>query len=157
MTRWLLVCLAYTKTSTVYFSWITVFITVFIRLFIYLDLESGRLRKLNFKNSSCALILGGWEWALIRGWALINFSYLEGGRLFEVSAYSRLGAKSNKYGKPNNSCLRKVFTLLWNKRKGIKDWNFSHEKFFPACKTRCKLAERTCALVKCRFWHVYVA
>ena len=39
-------------------------------------------------------------WALIRGWALINFSYLKGGRLFEVGAYSRLGAKSNKYGKP---------------------------------------------------------
>ena len=29
---------------------------------------------------------------LIRGWALINFSYLQGGRLFEVGAYSRLGA-----------------------------------------------------------------
>ena len=39
-----------------------------------------------------------WGWALIRGWALINFFYLQGGRLFEVSAYSRLGAKSNKYG-----------------------------------------------------------
>ena len=26
------------------------------------------------------------------GWALINFSYLKGGRLFEVGAYSRLGA-----------------------------------------------------------------
>ena len=35
---------------------------------------------------------GGEGWALIRGWALINFSYLQGGRLFEVSAYSRLGA-----------------------------------------------------------------
>ena len=31
-------------------------------------------------------------WALIRGWALINFFNLQGGRLFEVSAYSRLGA-----------------------------------------------------------------
>ena len=29
---------------------------------------------------------------LIRGWALINFSYLQGGHLFEVGAYSRLGA-----------------------------------------------------------------
>ena len=27
---------------------------------------------------------GGGGWALIRGWALINFSYLQGGRLFEV-------------------------------------------------------------------------
>ena len=36
--------------------------------------------------------LGGFGWALIRGWALINFSYLKGGRLFEVGAYSRLGA-----------------------------------------------------------------
>ena len=26
---------------------------------------------------------------LIRGWALINFSYLQGGRLFEVGAYLR--------------------------------------------------------------------
>ena len=32
------------------------------------------------------------RWALIRGWALINFSYLQGGRLFEVGAHSRLGA-----------------------------------------------------------------
>ena len=46
------------------------------------------------------LPLGLWGvgWALIRGWALINFTYLKGGRLFEVGAYSRLGAKSNKYG-----------------------------------------------------------
>ena len=40
--------------------------------------------------------LWGWGgvvwWALIRGWALINFFYLQGGRLFEVGAYSRLGA-----------------------------------------------------------------
>ena len=33
--------------------------------------------------------VGGW--ALIRGWALINFPYLQGGCLFEVGAYSRLG------------------------------------------------------------------
>ena len=26
------------------------------------------------------------------GWALINFNYLKGGRLFEVGAYLRLGA-----------------------------------------------------------------
>ena len=32
------------------------------------------------------------RWALIRGWVLINFSYLQGGRLFEVGTYSRLGA-----------------------------------------------------------------
>ena len=31
------------------------------------------------------------EWALIRGLALINFSCLQGGRLFEVGAYLRLG------------------------------------------------------------------
>ena len=36
-------------------------------------------------------------WALIRGWAVINFFYLSDGR-FEVGAYSRLGAYSNKYG-----------------------------------------------------------
>ena len=37
---------------------------------------------------------GGGEggWAFIRGWALINFSYLQGGRLLEVGAYSRLDA-----------------------------------------------------------------
>ena len=35
---------------------------------------------------------------LIRGWAFINFFYLQGGRLFEVGAYSRLGTQSIKYG-----------------------------------------------------------
>ena len=40
----------------------------------------------------------GVGWALIRGWALINFSCLKDGRLFEVGANSRLGAYSNKYG-----------------------------------------------------------
>ena len=40
----------------------------------------------------------GWGWALIRGWALINFFCLQDGRLFEVDANSRLGAYSNKYG-----------------------------------------------------------
>ena len=34
----------------------------------------------------------GWEWALIRGWALVNVFCLKDGRLFEV------GANSNKYG-----------------------------------------------------------
>ena len=34
----------------------------------------------------------GWEWALIRGWALVNVLCLKDGRLFEV------GANSNKYG-----------------------------------------------------------
>ena len=37
-------------------------------------------------------------WALIRGWALINFFCLWDGCLFEVGANSRLGAYSNKYG-----------------------------------------------------------
>ena len=37
-------------------------------------------------------------WALIRGWALINFFCLQDGRLFEVGANSRLGTYSNKYG-----------------------------------------------------------
>ena len=36
-------------------------------------------------------------WALIRGWALINFFCLQDGRLFEVGANSRLSAYSNKY------------------------------------------------------------
>ena len=39
-----------------------------------------------------------WGWALIRGWALINFFCLLGERLFEVGANSRLVAYSNKYG-----------------------------------------------------------
>ena len=38
-------------------------------------------------------------WSLIRGWVLINFFCFSDGRLFEVGAYSRLGAYSNKYGK----------------------------------------------------------
>ena len=37
-------------------------------------------------------------WALLRGWALINFFCLEDGCLFELVAKSRLGAYSNKYG-----------------------------------------------------------
>ena len=37
-------------------------------------------------------------WALIQGWALINFFGLEDGCLFGVGANSRLGAYSNKYG-----------------------------------------------------------
>ena len=46
-------------------------------------------------------------WALIRGWALINFFCLWDGRLFEVGANSRLGAYSNKYGMqfPDEFCL----------------------------------------------------
>ena len=49
-------------------------------------------------NAYLSLIEKGREWALIRGWALINFFYLEDGRLFEVGANSRLGGYSNKYG-----------------------------------------------------------
>ena len=40
-------------------------------------------------------LIRGWafkKYFLWWGWALINFFYLQGGRLFEVSAYSRLGA-----------------------------------------------------------------
>ena len=33
--------------------------------------------------------VGGGEWALIRGWALINFLGFQGGCLFEVGAYLR--------------------------------------------------------------------
>ena len=40
------------------------------------------------------------------GWALINFSCLWDGRLFEVGANSRLGAYSNKYGISVCSLLR---------------------------------------------------
>ena len=39
----------------------------------------------------------GWEWALIRGWALNNFFCLKDEHLFEVGANSRLGDYSNKY------------------------------------------------------------
>ena len=45
-----------------------------------------------FEVGRSKLFFWGVGWALIRGWALINFSYLKGGRLFEVGAYSRLGA-----------------------------------------------------------------
>ena len=37
------------------------------------------------------LFYWGVGWVLIRGWALINFSYLKGGCLFKVGTYSRLG------------------------------------------------------------------
>ena len=66
-----------------------------------------------------SFIRGRRAWALIRGWALINFFCLWDGRLFEVGANSRLGAYSNKYGtqfllllyEPQNSFL--VFALLY--------------------------------------------
>ena len=45
-----------------------------------------------------SLIGGRREWALIQGWALINFFCLWDGCLFEVGANSRLGAYSNNYG-----------------------------------------------------------
>ena len=35
---------------------------------------------------------GSLGWVLIRGWALINFSSLEEGRLFEAGVNLRLGA-----------------------------------------------------------------
>ena len=45
---------------------------------------------------------GGVGWALIRGWALINFFCLWDGRLFEVCANLSMGANSNKYGIPKH-------------------------------------------------------
>ena len=48
--------------------------------------EGGRCLSLSEKGG------GGVGWALIRGWALINFFRLKDGR------NSRLGAYSNKYG-----------------------------------------------------------
>ena len=53
----------------------------------------GRLFEFEFEG-----VGGGVGWALIRGWALIQFFCLRDGRLFEVGANSRLGAYSNKYG-----------------------------------------------------------
>ena len=53
----------------------------------------GRLFEFEFEG-----VGGGVGWALIRGWALIQFFCLRDGRLFEVGANSRLGTFSNKYG-----------------------------------------------------------
>ena len=54
---------------------------------IYSIKRPGRL--LNFWT----LRVGAYSrWTLIRGWALIKFLDLESGPLFEVGAYSRLGA-----------------------------------------------------------------
>ena len=49
----------------------------------------GRLLEFEWKGEG---------WALIRGFALINFFCLYDGRLFKVGTNSRLGAYSNKYG-----------------------------------------------------------
>ena len=54
-----------------------------------------------------------WEEGLNRGWALINFFHFLGGRLFEVGANSRLGAKSNKYGIPNLTVGALVIRYYW--------------------------------------------
>ena len=51
-------------------------------------------------------------WALIRGWALINFFCLWDGRLFEVGANSRLGAYSNKYGIHFHT--RSYYSVQWS-------------------------------------------
>ena len=50
-----------------------------------------------------------WEeegWARIRGWALINFFFVQDGRLFEVGANLQLGAYSNKYGIQRNVLIQ---------------------------------------------------
>ena len=56
----------------------------------------------------------GWGWALIRGWALINFFHLKDGRLFEVGANSRLGAYSNKYGNTKKALDKNILKNLEN-------------------------------------------
>ena len=53
----------------------------------------GRLFEFEFEG-----VGGGVGWALIRGWALIQFFCLQDGRLFVVGANSRLAAYSNRYG-----------------------------------------------------------
>ena len=50
-------------------------------------ITSTLLVHLRFLCAGCSL-----GWVLIRGWALINFSFLEEGRLFEAGANLRLGA-----------------------------------------------------------------
>ena len=51
--------------------------------------------------------------ALIRGWALINFLGFQGGRLFEVGAYSKVGAYSNKYGIATSDRMSYPFLSLF--------------------------------------------
>ena len=43
------------------------------------------------------LIFGAFRVGAYSRWALINFGGFQGGRLFEVGAYSKVGAYSNKY------------------------------------------------------------
>ena len=57
----------------------------------------------------------GWGWALIRGWALIDFFCLWDGRLFEVGANSKLAVNSNKYGKLMARKLIRIHYNLVNK------------------------------------------
>ena len=57
----------------------------------------------------------GCGWTLIRGRALINFSCLWDGRLFEVGANSSLGAYSNKYNfVPAGTKIRKIW-IFWTR------------------------------------------
>ena len=77
----------------------------------------------------------GWGWALIRGWALINFFCLWDGRLFEVGANLRLGAFSNKYGISRASDVvrrgspvdfsENGICVIWNQEFGILKQNGS--------------------------------
>ena len=62
----------------------------------------GSLSLISAYSISISILLSlKWVgWALIRGWAPINFFSLWDGRLIEVGANSRLGAYSNKYGTP---------------------------------------------------------
>ena len=43
-------------------------------------------------------LVEGVGFSLIQEWTLINFLGFQVGRLFEVGAYSKVGALSNKYG-----------------------------------------------------------
>ena len=73
-------------------------------------------RKLRLREGLLLSLIGvivggsGVGWALIRGWALINFFCLKHGRLVEVGANSRLGAYSNKCG----NCFLASYLLSTN-------------------------------------------
>ena len=94
--------------------------------------------------SLCGREWGGW--ALIRGWALINFFCLWDGRLFEVGANSRLGAYSNKYGNTITYFVDQKDCGLWERdctiTKTQASFKHAHNHFLSDSNSRGHLFRR---------------
>ena len=80
-----------------------------------------------------------WGWALIKGWALINFFCPQDGRLFEVDTNSRLGAYSNKYGSLGNATDLHYYRIPTNPDAPVQVFLLQSEK--PGQRLKHSLAD----------------